>query len=443
MPSRFLSSPTSDGSQTGPVGQWSLLAGLVALLVYVAQHRHGIGLTPDGWAAWQGAVSIAEGKDYRYFSGNPIVAWPPLYPLYLAAWTKALGPYGLTLIVANGMLLVLQASAWLWLSLVLFRETALKVHIGVLTAAVLFVGLFVPLNQQAVLAQNLAYTLLPVFLACIWIAMRKQTADWLLYTCACFLGAALLTTHNASVVFVAAGAGAVVVLGRHGLMSRLATAALLVLSSLGAGIVVRWSLGQVGSHPIVGGQQSPLANLVDAGIAIGTLLAPDYLALPVLLALVVIAALIWRGSSGSRAMHLRFAVLVSVAATSILSVIFSLVWLNGSLSEGRHLLFAPLLIVPLLMYAAGIRTLMLLVVVALVLPPLAYRNVKWGFLIPPAGLVPAMGELTRGLRTGEVVATSDGRLLIGPDSWEEPAGGYSSHGAPLWAPYQRILRGSP
>jgi hypothetical protein len=39
---------------------WPLLASLIALSTYLARHRHGIGLSPDGWAYWQGAVSMLE-----------------------------------------------------------------------------------------------------------------------------------------------------------------------------------------------------------------------------------------------------------------------------------------------------------------------------------------------------------------------------------------------
>src|SRR5579872_7295955 len=71
---------------------WSLLAGLIALLSYAIIHRAGMGYPQDGSAYWQGAISVLEGNGYRYFSGNPILAWPPLYSVYLSGWTALLGP---------------------------------------------------------------------------------------------------------------------------------------------------------------------------------------------------------------------------------------------------------------------------------------------------------------------------------------------------------------
>jgi hypothetical protein len=86
-------------------------------------------LTHDDWAYWQGAVSMAEGKGFKYFSGNPIIAWPPLYFLYLAVSTKIVGPYGLTLISANALLIALQAFAWFQLFVIVPCIEALNYRI--------------------------------------------------------------------------------------------------------------------------------------------------------------------------------------------------------------------------------------------------------------------------------------------------------------------------
>ena len=86
------------------------IAPSIALAAYVLLHWSGIGLDPDSWAAWQGAVSILAGKGYTYFSGNPIHSWPPLYSLYLALWIAAIGPTAWTLMISNGILILLQAA---------------------------------------------------------------------------------------------------------------------------------------------------------------------------------------------------------------------------------------------------------------------------------------------------------------------------------------------
>src|SRR2546423_285583 len=89
-----------------------LTASVVALFFFSLLHRKGIGIGPDSWGYWQGAGSLLEGHGYTYFSGNPIFWWPPLYSIYLAAWAAIFGLNGWALILANGVLITLQA--WLW-----------------------------------------------------------------------------------------------------------------------------------------------------------------------------------------------------------------------------------------------------------------------------------------------------------------------------------------
>jgi hypothetical protein len=71
----------------------AITAPLIALVVYVLLHVVGIGMVVDGWAAWEGAASLATGHGYTYLSGEPVRAWAPLYSLYLAAWIFFTGPW--------------------------------------------------------------------------------------------------------------------------------------------------------------------------------------------------------------------------------------------------------------------------------------------------------------------------------------------------------------
>ena len=99
------------------------VAAVIALSALALLNCRGIDLTPDGWAYWQGAVSLVEGKGYRYFSGNPIVAWPPLYSLYLAAWILVTGPTGLGLVIGNAFLISIQAWLWCYVLLTIWCDT--------------------------------------------------------------------------------------------------------------------------------------------------------------------------------------------------------------------------------------------------------------------------------------------------------------------------------
>src|SRR5262249_24841437 len=63
------------------------IAGGVTFAATLAMLRHGIAITSDGWAYWQGSVSLLEGRGYTFlYYDVPIQAWPPLYSLYLALW---------------------------------------------------------------------------------------------------------------------------------------------------------------------------------------------------------------------------------------------------------------------------------------------------------------------------------------------------------------------
>ena len=144
------------------------LAPAIALVSYVLLHWQGIGMFQDGWAAWQGAASLAAGRGYTYFSGNPIAAWPPLYSAYMALWMAFLGPTGWGLLLANGFLVVLQAFAWNRLIQAMASDTGLAISIGPSVVLSLFIGLLIAVQQRSILSHNLVYVFLPLYLGIIW-----------------------------------------------------------------------------------------------------------------------------------------------------------------------------------------------------------------------------------------------------------------------------------
>lgn len=70
-------------------------AGL-AMLIATAMLSIGITLGPDGWAYWEGSVSIIRGSGYSYFGGQTIVAFPPLFSMALSLAQSAFGVSGAT-----------------------------------------------------------------------------------------------------------------------------------------------------------------------------------------------------------------------------------------------------------------------------------------------------------------------------------------------------------
>ena len=61
-----------------------LLALLAAAFIFLATSRYGAGLTPDLVDYIGTARNIIAGAGFNTYDGNPIVSWPPLYPVLLA-----------------------------------------------------------------------------------------------------------------------------------------------------------------------------------------------------------------------------------------------------------------------------------------------------------------------------------------------------------------------
>jgi hypothetical protein len=68
--------------------RWQVAVVLLALLggglVLLASARYGAGLTTDSVAYLDVARSIASGKGFTFHTGEPLINWPPLYPMLLA-----------------------------------------------------------------------------------------------------------------------------------------------------------------------------------------------------------------------------------------------------------------------------------------------------------------------------------------------------------------------
>jgi hypothetical protein len=415
---------------------WCLATAVLTALLFVLGHLRGIGLPADAWAYWQGAVNIAEGNGYRYFSGNPIIAWPPLYSIYLAAWTKLLGQTTAVLVAANTLLLLVQAYGWCWLYLLLTKDSRTPAPLMERVQVSLFIAFAIVLFQASAMAQNLTGTFLPFFLGALWLSHRREgRASWPSLAVAIPIGTAMLLSHNSSIVMVSAAACTLFFLGRGKLVDRFAGGALLVGVPLLAWVVCRAWLGQGGSHPFVGGQFSVPMTVYQAGEAIGRVLTAPQIAYPALLVLFYIGFCILRERKRD---SLLFAAVFCGVALALLICLFSSVWLNGSIGETRHILFIPLLIVPLMMHFTALSQKRLFaVLIILTLPVSVSRYVKWNFL-DKDDLVPLSATISRTTPPGTVQVV-DGLLLAGPKAWEEPAGGYSKDGVPLWGPHQQHI----
>lgn len=396
-------------------------AAAVALAVYAVLHWTGTGMISDNWASWQGAISLATGNGYTYFAGPRIGAWPPLFSLYLAPWVLAFGPYGWVLIVANGLLIVLQAALWVRLARRLANDTGTAVPGSVWLPLGLFIGLFVAVNQRYPFAQSLVYVLLPLLLESLW---RYTRGDRRQAPAILALAIVLPLVHTACLAFVGATA-VLIALHRPRTPRSIALAALVLVLPAAAWLVVRLALGQSGSHCVGwgAGQYGPLAYARQLLDGPGRLLVPDRLGVPVALMALLWLVALGLAVSGPASAILRFGLAFAGLALGGLFVLFNVAWISASIG-GRFVLFVPLLFAVMLCLATAPRASRLvsgLLVVAM-LPQLWWFGV-WAqeqritdrlFADDPTAFLPHEAYATRDHLTGPPVRR-DGRLLVAPD----------------------------
>ena len=407
---------------------WPLFAGLLAVLIYVLSLRSGIEVNADGWAYWQGGQSIADGLGYRYFSGHPIVAWPPLYSLYLSAWIKLWGPEAFVLIVSNGVLIFLQSVAWTLLCYLFVKGHQSE---GSLKYVAIYIALTTSLYERGALAHNLFYAILPVFIGASWKAKRLGLA--------CASGVALVESHISGLAYVAAAALMVLFNGRGPLPNRAISALAILLAPTLALTLTAWRLDQFGGHPMEGGRFSIAQNLLQVCDAIGSFVLLHPGSLPGLLCMTITCGILVSFAIVKKASSLLSVVAFAGVAVLLVAIAFSITWLNGFISDPRHLLIIPLLIFPgvivcLLSFGTPVaRTTALLIFVTPV-----WRLLSPDALVASGNLVPIHAAISPIPGFGRT-ATINGKLLVGPIRWEEPQGGYSATGAPRWGSSQAEL----
>jgi len=397
------------------------LAAAVALVAYAALHRTGTGMIADSWAYWEGAVSLATGHGYTYFSGNRIEAWPPLYSAYLALWVVVAGPHGWVLTVATGALVVVQAALWLRLLRTMGRDSGLEPGDAAWLLVAVFVGLFLAAHERYPFAQSLLYVILPLFLGATWrIVVRDERRG----AQAVALGLLLPLTHTTGLAFLGAGA-ALIGLGKLRSPRRLVLAVLVVAVPAAAWIGVRLALGQAGSH-CVGwgvGRYGALDYAVQLFSGPGRTIVPDRLgsAIAAVAALWLAALVLAAGAAGKGLV--RFATAYCALVAAAIYALFNLAWIYVPIG-GRFVLFLPLLLVPAVGLALAARAPRLGAgLLALLLLPQLYWLGVWSldqqrtpelFARQPTAFMPLDGYATRDHRSGPPLRQGN-RVLVAPD----------------------------
>lgn len=258
-----------------------LFSAVLTLLLSSFFLRDGIALSPDGWAYWEGAVSLLKGHGYTYFGGEPLTDWGALFSLYLAGIQKLVGIHGQALRLSILCLAGLTSGAWVYLFTILSNSTT---SWPVLMCYALYVATFISLYYQILLSE----TLFLLLLAGLFISLRVFCRHTLvgqvrilpLLSITLFVSL-LLACRNSALAFLP---GLTLVLGLSLRAStwrqRILLPLMVNLLAIGNWLGFRALFAQVGSHPLsLGGHYSPVQYVQQLLSGIASLSGPRQLGL--------------------------------------------------------------------------------------------------------------------------------------------------------------------
>lgn len=404
--------------------------GLFAGVLYAFKNWRGIELSPDGWAFWQGAVSLTEGLGYSYFSGNPIVAWPPGYSGFLALAMSVFGPSSESLLFSNCVLVFLATAGWCFYCHLAAMSLGREQERRNLFFACLYVSLYMAYGGS-VSSTLLAYTILPFFIISVWFSGNCWLWPKVLGV---LLGTMLMLAHNMSIIFLAAASIAILSICKKLTRRVFLLLCVYLVLPIAFWVCVRLFLGQTGSHPLVGSSVPVWRFFYNAlsGVALNLFPAPNlYAGLYAILICSLGVRVLLRNEFALRSQFLQIILIFASLPFLSLVLIFSSTYINGNLAESRFTLFVPLLLMPVLFLFVTSAKPILTVALSVALLNLGYQYVNRGFVVDVVNDVPLGAFLSRDLEPGQR-ETADGVLFVAPISWEEPLNGYSRDGRPKW-----------
>ncbi|MDB5304431.1 MAG: hypothetical protein JWM97_1980 [Phycisphaerales bacterium] len=348
-----------------------IFAAVIAAVVSGIILRNGIKIPSDGWAYWEGSVSLLNGKGYHHFNGRRIWSWPPGYSIYLTGIQLVGGVSGATLAGANTLLAAVAAFAWsaaFLFPLCRSLESARALRPASLALpllAVIFIALTVATGFRTAMAHNLVYTIYPMVLYVTYRTLRPEGTDRYAIGLALLNGAlmAILTVTHNSFIFLPPLVAILIVFhkGRRPAVRWLAAfvagVAPLVIWVIVSKYLGQWASHKPGTKPLF--TWSQYAHQVIAGVA--NLLGPSRHHLGQLLLagacgiIVLCLARSRHEENAARAVAGPY-LLLSGGFLGCLYVVFNTTWITEPLYSERFMLFLPLTIFPaaaMLLWQAG------------------------------------------------------------------------------------------
>jgi hypothetical protein len=335
-----------------------ICGGLLAGTICLAMLTPGITVDPDGWAYWEGSVSILNGDGYRFFGGQPIRDFPPLYSLYLSLIQSLSGVSGTSLAVS--LVTLAGAAAFLWCRLLVSITPSSPGSTIPRLLGALYIASFVGAYYTTLLSETLFLALLPVVYLCLMRIRSDVPAGrlWLWLGGLSLAAAALVLTRNSAIAFLPGIALAVFLrTGRYTVFQRVALAAVAGGLPAGAWYLTRFLLGQTGSHALaLGNRYSPVEYAQQLVEDLAYRFGPSFWHLGALLLAVTavsIAAALARNASANAGRDALHIMVVAVSAALGLLVLFNMIPIVADTLSGRFIWYLPLSLITVLAILAS------------------------------------------------------------------------------------------
>ena len=324
----------------------TLVLAALAFAAVALTLRRGMPINSDGWFYWQGSVSILRGLGYRDFSGQPIRAWPPLYPVYLAFCQLFLGVSARSIGLSMAFATAAAVATWSVL-LAWFARAHGRAPRDVL-CALAFVGAVLALSTRNVRSETLFHGVLPLLLL-FTLRARVSTTPRSFLLASSLAGAVLLVAlliRNASLAFWPAVVA--VLLQHRGLSWRTRGFACGLVTALALPIwfALRAWLGQLARHPVSwGGRYGFDEYLLQFVLGIDRNTGLQFVGLPllVLLSVSLLRMDSARANADTSARLGGAALLFTAVAAGALLALFNLTGIADK-PESRFTLFVTLIL---------------------------------------------------------------------------------------------------
>lgn len=324
----------------------SILCGVFAAAISRCYLHAGINGFEDSWAYWEGSVSILEGCGYRYFGGQPITVFPPMFSVLLALWQWIFGISGLSLLWNTVFLSASTAGIW---HFAFHQLLPLRKWLGISVSCLLaiFMGTYVPQKYQQLLSENLFLALLGSMIIALTRLFTSNRGRGKTYCVLILLLVLMLSTRNVGIIFIP-GTAITLAFGLDGYrpFTRFSLSASCVAIPLAVWVVVRMVFAQVGAHVLgLGGKYGVVNYLQQLAHGLASLTGPDAFGIGgiVLTSILgVLGAHYWttRKHQSQRKAFLPILILLGTALICIIAL-FNMTFIEDRLGS-RFLWFVPL-----------------------------------------------------------------------------------------------------